>query len=397
VRIYTGANDLELVDERLAGGSGFLRPGRPVIVVRFARVLAVGLLALQAASCSPIFVLRAGYEEVKILSRRQPITRLVQDPRVPEEQREKLQLVLAVRDFAADSLELAVGDSYTTFSQLDSDTLALVLSAARRDRFEPHTWWFPIVGRVPYRAYFSERSAARAVESLERRGYDTYVRPTAAFSTLGWFNDPLVSPLLRYDSIGLANTVIHEVFHNTLFLPGRVMFNESLAQFVGARGSIAFFCGAQRDPRLCRIAEDAWRDELLFADFLSRLVEDLEGLYGRDDLTSEQKIVQREVLFERAQSTFATAVQPQLRVLSFGSFLRTPLNNASLIARRIYYRRLDLFEEVFHANGGDLLVTIRRIVEAAPGAGDPYDAVEALLPGERRAGSGEPAAAGGPP
>ena len=80
------------------------------------------------------------------------------------------------------------------------------MSAARSDRFEPFTWWFPIIGRVPYRAFFSEESAAEAVSEMERRGYDAYVRPTAAFSTLGWFNDPLVSPLLRYDSISLANT-----------------------------------------------------------------------------------------------------------------------------------------------------------------------------------------------
>src|SRR5690606_22828060 len=118
----------------------------------------------------------------KILSRRQSISRLVDDPAVPEARREKLALVLAVRDFAVDSLRLRAEDSYTTFSQLDSDTLALVLSAARKDRFEPKTWWFPIVGRVPYRAFFSERSAQRAIERLESDGFDAYVRPTSAFS-----------------------------------------------------------------------------------------------------------------------------------------------------------------------------------------------------------------------
>jgi predicted aminopeptidase len=195
--------------------------------IRSRILLVVGTGLVMLGGCSPFFVLRAGYEEAKILARRQSIARMVEDPRVPADRRAKLELVLDVRDFAADSLRLDVDESYTAFSQLDSDTLALILSAARKDSFEPRTWWFPIVGRVPYRAFFSERSAARAVADLERDGYDAYVRPTSAFSTLGWFNDPLVSSLLRYDSVTLANTVVHELYHNTLYLPGQAMFNES--------------------------------------------------------------------------------------------------------------------------------------------------------------------------
>jgi predicted aminopeptidase len=347
------------------------------------RLLAGALLLLGLAGCSPFFVLRAGYEEVRILSRRQSIARLVDDPRTPEERRAKLQLVLAVRDFAADSLELNAGKSYTAFSQLDSDTLALVLSAAYPDRFEPYTWWFPIVGSVPYRAFFSERSAERAIEDLRRQGYDAYVRPTSAFSTLGWFNDPVVSPLLRYDSISLANTVVHEIYHNTLYLPGQAMFNESFANFVGARGAIAYFCTAAPDPRLCRNAEGAWRDELIFGRFLSGLVDELEALYEREDLSRDDKIRLREDVFAGAQHRFEEEVRPTFTVLGFSSFARTPLNNASLISRRIYYKRLDLFEEVHQALGSELSTTIQTVNATVRTGGDPYAAVERLL-AERR-------------
>lgn len=338
------------------------------------------LAGMTLSGCSPFFALRAGYEEAKILSRRQSIARLVEDPRVPAERRAKLDLVLSVRDFAADSLDLAAGDSYTTFSQLDSDTLALVLSAARKDRFEPYSWWFPIVGRVPYRGFFSESSAQRAVERLEEQGFDAYVRPTSAFSTLGWFNDPVVSPLLRYDSVSLANTVVHEIFHNTLYLAGEAMFNESLAQFVGARGAIAFFCSAEPDRTLCSRAEAAWRDELIFGRYLSDLVASLEALYAREDLTSAQKIEQREIVFERARTTFETEIQPDFEILTFSNFARAPLNNASLIARRIYYKQLDLFEAVYRQSGEELRRTIDLISAAARETeGDPFDAVARLL------------------
>jgi predicted aminopeptidase len=348
------------------------------------------ILLLTVAGCSPLYVIRAGYEEAKILSRRQPIARMVEDPATPPEQRGKLALVLEARQFAADSLGLNVGRSYTAFSQLDSDTLAFVLSAAHQDRLQTHTWWFPIVGRVPYKGFFSERSARREMARLESRGFDTYLRTTSAFSTLGWFNDPLVSSLLRYDSVSLANTVIHELFHNTLYLAGQARFNESVAQFVGGRGAIAFFCRDERygpDSRECARASDAWHDELLFGAYLEALIADLERLYSREDLTREDKLAQREFVFQRYQEEFASSIRPRFRVSTYGGFTANPLNNATLAARRLYYHRLDLFENAYQLSGENLPLTIRRILQAVEGAGDPYAAVEAMvtqLEAERR-------------
>jgi predicted aminopeptidase len=340
------------------------------------------LLLLLVSGCSPLYVLRAGYEEAKILSRRQPIVQMVEDPATPPEQRGKLALVLEARQFAADSLRLNVGRSYTAFSQLDSDTLAFVLSAAHKDRFQAHTWWFPIVGRVPYKGFFSERSARREMARLESRGFDTYLRTTSAFSTLGWFNDPLVSALLRYDSVSLANTVIHELFHNTLFLPGQARFNESVAQFVGGRGAIAFFCRDQRygpASRECERATDAWHDELIFGAFLEGLIADLETLYAREDLTREEKLAQREVVFRRYQEEFASGIRPQFRVSTYAGFTANPLNNATLAARRLYYHRLDLFEQAYQLSDANLPLTIERILAAVDGAPDPYAAVDSMV------------------
>lgn len=352
------------------------------------RTLRVLLLALTLAlaGCSPTYVLRAAYEEAKILSRRESIAKLVDDPSTSPERRAKLALVLQARTFADRTLNLKVGESYTTFSELDSDTLALVLSAAHRDQFRAHTWWFPIVGSVPYKGFFSEAAARKEIRRLEARGFDTYLRPTAAFSTLGWFNDPLVSPLLRGDDLDLVNTVIHELFHNTFYAAGEATFNESLANFVGARGAIEFFCRRDgEDAATCRAARAAWEDDLLFGAFLTELVAELEALYARADLSRDAKLAAREEVFSRARARFAGEVRPRLKVQSFAGFERIPLNNATLISRRIYYHRLDLFERVFQARGGELPEVVDAIVRAARGADDPYAAVEALAgPAEAR-------------
>jgi predicted aminopeptidase len=348
---------------------------------RIFRLLAGAALTGLLGACSPFYVLRAGYEEAKILSRRQSIAALVNDSTTPTATREKLRLVLQARQFAADSLGLDAGQSYTTFSRLDSDTLALIVSAAYRDRFEAYTWWFPIVGRVPYKGYFSERKARQAVQSLEEKGFDTYLRPTSAFSTLGWFNDPLVSPLLRYDSISLAGTVIHELTHNTIYVPGQAMFNESLAEFVGGRGAIAFFCGGYGEASFeCGQARADWEDELVFGAFLDDLVKELEGLYEQPGLESAQKLSRRDQVFARARATFTDEVQARMQMGSYASFLQTPLNNATLLSRRLYYHRLDLFEELYRRMGGDLRRTLD-VIFASAGAreDDPYEAVERLV------------------
>lgn len=351
-------------------------------MIRTWRKLAVLLAAGAAASaCSPGYVLRAGWEEAKILSRRQPIARIVQDTATDWETRDKLLLVLQARQFAADSLGLNAGNSYTLFSRVESDTLVMVLSAAYRDRFQPYTWWFPIVGRVPYKGYFDLDDALQAQRRLEAKGFDTYLRPSAAFSTLGWFNDPLLSTLLRADRVALANTVIHEIFHNTFYAPGQAIFNESLANFVGGRGAIEFFC--RRDgpgSETCRTAVASWEDDLLFGGFLSAVIADLRELYARPDLSTEEKLRVREEVFADAQRRFTEEVRPRLQVDSFASFARQPLNNATLLARHIYYDRLDLFERVYASRGGDFVRAMDDIVAAARSSrADPYAAVAALL------------------
>jgi predicted aminopeptidase len=361
-----------------------LQNGRRSVLWRLA---ATGLLLVGAVTCSPGYVIRAGLEEGKILSRRRSIDAVVSDPETDDAERRKLRLVVAARDFAQHVLELDAGDSYTTYSWVESDTLLLVVSAAYRDRFEARTWWFPIVGRVPYKGFFNFNEAHREAERLREDGFDTYVRPSPAFSTLGFFNDPVLNTVLRTTDVALVSTVIHELLHNTLFIPSQVSFNESFASYVGDRGAIEFFCardGEQSDT--CREARDDWADNLAFGAFLTEMVDELEQLYARTDIDSARKIELREEVFERSRRSFAEQVEPTLRTRSFRGFARRPLNNATLIGIRLYYRRLDLFEQAFQHFGHDFKRSIAAIHDAAKSnEKDPFQALERAL-AERQAG-----------
>jgi predicted aminopeptidase len=223
--------------------------GCPNLRTQCFAALALGLLP----GC---YLTEAAWEQARILSVREPIEEIARRGPMSAPVRAKLGLVLEARGFAARDLELRAGESFTSYSQLDRDTLILVVSAAHADQLRAHTWWFPIVGRVPYKGYFDFAAARREARRLADAGLDVYLRPADAYSTLGWFNDPLLSTTLARDSMELVKTVVHELTHNTFYAAGSAGFNESFASFVGSRGAAAFF-----ERTICRHSLSAWRND----------------------------------------------------------------------------------------------------------------------------------------
>jgi predicted aminopeptidase len=349
--------------------------------------LAAGLLVLLVAvtvvawcaSEDVRYVARAGYEEARILLRRRPIARLVADPATAPAIRAKLELVLAARAFAADSLGLAAKQTYTTFARVDHDTLVLVLSASPADRLAEHLWSFPIVGRVPYKGFFDPRRAADEARRLEKAGMDTYLRPSAAFSTLGWFNDPLLSTLLRADSVDLAATVIHEILHNTVWAPGYVAFNESFANQVGYRGAADFF-RARGDGGNAARAEARWRDELRLGRFYADLVARLDALYASGLAGAALREVRARV-FQNAQARLAGPVGAAFETLDGRWLAARPLNNAVVLAQRLYLTDLDRLDRVVTAHGGSLRAAVADVRRRLAAAGDPWSAMDGAATG----------------
>jgi predicted aminopeptidase len=325
-------------------------------------------------------VLRAAYEEGKILWRREPITLFLEKADVNQDTQEKLKLVLAVREYARDVLKMNVGGSYASYSYVDRPDLTFILTAAPKTELKPYTWWFLIVGRVPYKGYFSKADAEAAAADLQSEGYDTNIRPSAAFSTLGWFDDPLLSHLLRYDKVMLAEIVFHELFHNTLYVKGAGAFNESVANFVGGRAAIDFF----RDRFGANSAEhqkaiQTWQEELEFSDFIEKLGESLSELYGQE-IPLEEKLRLREAIFDRGKKEWGERIagRPAHR---FRGFAKQPLNNAVMIHYLLYLKNLKLFEELYESRGRNLARVIDSLREAVAKGGEPFETVRGLLPG----------------
>jgi len=337
------------------------------------------------------YLVRAAWEEGKILRARRPIAELVADPATDARTRGKLRLVLEARAFAADSVGLRAEESFTTFSRLEQDTLVLVLSAAYRDRLARYTWWFPVVGRVPYKGFFDYDAARRAAGDLRRDGFDVYLRPASAFSTLGWFNDPLLSTTLREDSLDLANTVIHELTHNSFYAPGQAVFNESFANFVGARGA-AWLFRSRGDARAAAEVDARWRDERLLGAFWTRVYEALDSAFAAHPDDPAARLRAREAIYAGARGRLVDSVAPALHGPLVPRWAeRVRLDNAALLARRIYLTDLQLFDGVYEREGGDLRRAIVRVVRLARSRPkDPFGALRDWLGG---AAAGVPSAA----
>ena len=347
-------------------------------VLKWVFVVLAIVVAAIAATPFGRYILRAGWEEAKILARRRPIEEVIADSVTSPALRDRLRLVIDARQFGVDSLGLNAGKSFTTFAKLDRDTLVLVLSAAYRDRLEAYRWWFPIVGRLPYKGFFKTEHALRARDDFRARGFDTYLRPASAFSTLGWFNDPLLSTTVGADSSSLVNTVIHELSHNTLFVAGDAEFSESFASFIGARGADSVFRKRALNPLADEVVQD-WSNDQILGSFWQATAKAIDSAFAAWPSDSAARVAARDSVFARARRQLVDSVGPLLKGVNINRLGAIQLDNAALLARRVYSRRLDLFDSVWVRNGRDVMLTIGVVQSAVRDSRDPFAAVEGLL------------------
>jgi predicted aminopeptidase len=309
----------------------------------------IAMLAL--AGCQAGYIVQQGVGQLAMLSRREPLPTALRDPRLPETARDRLVVAWHARRYAERTLGLHTGDSYRDVVVLDRDAVSYVVSAARPYSLEPYLWCFPIAGCLPYIGYFDRADAAREAARLRALGYDVATRGVSAYSLGGWMPDPIYSSLLDESRGWVANTVIHELTHGTVFLAGRAGFNESLATFIGDHGAIAFLrehYGA--DSHTVRDAEGEIADFAMYEHALTDLRTRLVALYdsGRP---------RAEILRERMQ-VFADARERiaalPLRTIDAQQLARRPLNNAVLATHATYFGNAELFDRVYRRLGRDL-------------------------------------------
>ena len=331
--------------------------------------------ALFGLDLDVAYLWRLARGQMGLMWRAEPIERVLKRRDLDPEQREKLELVQAIRAFARDSLGLGVSKQYATFADIGRGPVSWNLVACPKDRLEPLRWTYPVVGTVPYRGYFGREEAEAARDRYEAEGYDTHLRPVSAYSTLGWFPDPVLSTMLRYGEADLADVIIHELTHATVWIEADATFNESMASFVGETGALMWLQTRYGDdaPEVQRVLDER-ADHAVFRRFLHGVAAQLDSLYATD-ISFEEKLVEREKVFEEARRDF---LRLPLKTDLYGHFPNWTLNNARLSLYRVYQARTDIFARVYDAVGWDLKVAIG-IFEQCAQARDPVRWLENYL------------------
>lgn len=329
-----------------------------------AGALLFGFGTAYVASEDVRYLTRAGIEETRILTARTPIRVIARDTSQDQVVRRAAALVEEMR-LVAEHLGLEAGQTYTTYTDVGRDTLLLVLTASPRNCLCPVTWRYPFVGRVPYKGYFDQARARAAADDYLQRGYDVHLRPSAAFSTLGWFNDPLLSTAISSDSVDLASLVFHEMAHNTLWVKHATDFNESFAQWAGYRAAEQFFL-IRRDTVLAAKTAHRWEDERALGLYFGRLLGKLDTLYA-DRPTGDALSSGRRAIEDWSRDTLTGADPIRFRAINAEALANRPINNASLLGVGLYRTNLDLFDAWYQLNGRRLDVALDALREALDG------------------------------
>jgi predicted aminopeptidase len=343
------------------------------MVSRTSKVI-FAIAALYLSACSPGYVLRAAYEQAKIMSKRQKIDSVIEDPSTPPLDRQKLILVKEARQYAQ-TIGLDPKNTFKKYAKLDTDVLSWILIGSKPDAFQLFTWWFPIVGTVPYKGFFERQDAEDYSKILLEKGYEVSIRGSSAFSTLGWFDDPILSSTLQNDEISIVNTVIHESVHTTFWAKNKVDFNESFANFIGTIGACEFFKARLEIDKNNNYLEKCEQQKALqfeFAGMMEKLYAALDKLY-KSDISSGEKVAAREAIFDSYIKPLREKY-PNMKALQ-------KINNAEIMQFKLYVSGFSDFLSFYGRYNNDLPTAVRAIIknkESLKDASDPYAALNKL-------------------
>ncbi len=341
---------------------------------RLCLVLCAALAGLATTSCASLdYLAQAAAGQDDMLTRSQDMDRLLREDRLPPRTRRLLAEIPEVKRYG-EAHGLRPTNNYRKYARLDRDAAVWIVSACEPLRFRSKAWTFPIVGTITYLGWFHLDAARREADALRAQGWDADVRPAGAYSTAGWFDDPLLSTMIGRNADargGLVNTVFHESTHATFFVPGQSRLNESVANFVGDRLA---------EQYMREVAGPSAPETLAYA-------------------AAEQRGVAREAQMHAAyaelEALYASSAPPDAKLEAKSRILRKlekdlgtkrTLTNASLVQFKTYHSGEKELADLLTACGGDMTRLVRRVTawQHEPSArandqADPADLVRALV------------------
>lgn len=333
-------------------------PRNVLVPERPTRRFAVAVAAIIAASSLVGGCATLGYYahsvngHLQLMSLRTPVDQLIADEQTDEELRRRLQKALAIREFAQRELDLPDNGSYRSYVHLDRSYVSWTVVAAPELSLEAKVWCFLVVGCVSYRGYFREAEAERYAAELAAQGYDVVVTGVQAYSTLGWFDDPLLNTMVRHPEYRLAGLIFHELAHQRVYAKNDSAFNEAYAVVVEHAG-VSRWLERAGDPELsARYATDRQR-RADFLELLGSARRSLERVYA-SVLADEAKRAEKAAIFERLRSNYRKLKQSWGGYAGYDAWFESNFNNAKLALVATYNAYVPALETLLSRHGGNL-------------------------------------------
>ncbi|MCK4542104.1 MAG: aminopeptidase [Spirochaetales bacterium] len=323
------------------------------------------MLATTLGPLSSCYLLQQAGPFLKNRSEAEDVEFLLGNGEIDPATRDFLTLTQEILDFAHHELGLAESGNYRKYVYTGKDYLVDVVSASEALKFEDFTWWFPFVGRVPYKGFYKQEAAIREAEKLKARDLDVLVRKVDGFSSLGYFHDPLFSFMGKYSVSRIAELIIHEETHATIWVKGSTRFNEEVATFVGQQGALMFLRMkyGEESPEVERTRE-LRQDGETFRILLFELAGVLTEMY-ESDLPEEKKYLRKEELIEEFRQEFAKGYEERFLTDAYSWFSEFKVNNAFVNLYRLYSGEPELYRDICHCLGDDLPAAIEVFKTAA--------------------------------
>jgi predicted aminopeptidase len=320
-------------------------------------------IALIAASSGGCYLLQSAQGQLALMSKREPIPRVIDDPSTSAALRAQLKSVTAIRNFASRELGLPDNGSYRKYADIGRPYVVWNVVAAPEFSVDPKQWCFPIVGCVAYRGYFVEKRARRFAAGLHAKGFDVVVGGVAAYSTLGHFDDPILSSMVNWNDVELASIIFHELTHQMLYVPNDASFNEALATTVEEEGVRRWLQQQRRE-------KDLAEHLLLHGRYLEVIAlmnesrNHLRTLYA-SGLPPPLMRERKGETFEELRNAYAALKVQWGGHAPFDAWFAADVNNAHLASIATYFTCVPGFERELKAVGGNLPAFYLRVRELA--------------------------------
>jgi len=316
--------------------------------------IALSLLLLQMLSgCATLgYYAQSIHGHLDLLGKRQPIAQLIEAPETPDKLRQRLQLVLKMRDFASNQLELPENASYRSYADLGRPAMVWSVVATPEFSMQPKQWCYLVVGCAAYRGYFSQQQAEEFAANLSNEGLDVVVEPVPAYSTLGWFDDPVPNTVINWVEPHLAGLIFHELAHQRLYFQDDSQFNEAFAMAVEQIGVERWMAAQNNSEGFTHWHEQEAREEA-FIQLLLQARKRLEVLFARPLSVVEMRRA-KAAEFERLRSEYAALKQRWDGYSGYDRWFERKLNNARLASVATYRHLLPGLLALYAQSDSDL-------------------------------------------